>query len=131
MNNIVDKKQHCAALFVDLYKAFDTVDNNILLNKLLSVSLDDSAYSWFKSHLSGNVQTVIAKCFQSSPQMLYKGVPKGSVLGPCHYIKMGTTVLNWAISIIYADDTILYVINPTANLLQITVYYQWPPDLSV
>lgn len=46
--NSLDKKQHCVALFVVLPKAFDTVDHNILLNKLLFIRFDGSPYSWVK-----------------------------------------------------------------------------------
>ncbi len=44
--------QHCAALFVDPWKAFNDVDHN----KLLFMSCADSAYSWFKSYLPGEVR---------------------------------------------------------------------------
>ena len=53
-NNIVsalDKRRHCAALFVDLPKAFDTVDHHLLLRRLSDVSLDADACAWSSSRL--------------------------------------------------------------------------------
>lgn len=44
----IDKKKHCAALFIDLSKAFDTVDHLLLLNRLSSIGLDLAACRWFK-----------------------------------------------------------------------------------
>ncbi len=71
--NSIDIKQHCAALFVDLSNAFDAVNDNILLNKLLSIGIEDSAYIWFKGYFSSKVQTVVADGLKSSSWMVDKG----------------------------------------------------------
>jgi hypothetical protein len=49
----------CAALFVDLSKAFDTVDHDILLNKLSSIGLSSDACSWFHDYLSDRTQAIV------------------------------------------------------------------------
>ena len=46
----LDNKQHCAALFVGLSKAFDTVDHALLLERLCSIGLSDQAVGWFKNY---------------------------------------------------------------------------------
>ena len=54
----LDNKQHCAALFVDLSKAFDTVDHHLLLHKLSLIGFDHMSLEWFKSYLTGRSQCV-------------------------------------------------------------------------
>lgn len=69
INNILnglDSRKHCAALFIDLSKAFDTVDHGILLRKLSSIGLDDLALNWFLNYLSGRKQSVVANSTKSS-----------------------------------------------------------------
>ena len=67
---------------LDLSKAFDTVDHNILLSKLSSIGLDDLTISWFTSYLSGRKQAVVANGVRSSSLVIDKGVPQGSILRP-------------------------------------------------
>lgn len=71
--NLLDKQPHSAALFVDLSKTFDTVDNNNVLYKPLTVGFDVSAYTWFKSYHPGRV---VADGFKSNLQMVDKCVPQ-------------------------------------------------------
>lgn len=52
----LEKKQHCASLFIDLSKAFDMVDHNILKLGLLRSKLSDQAISWFANYLSNRTQ---------------------------------------------------------------------------
>lgn len=52
INDIVsalDRKEHCAALFVDLTKAFDTVDHTLLIHKLMDIGFDSNTSNWFTS----------------------------------------------------------------------------------
>ncbi len=68
VNNIVtafDNSKCCAALFVDLSKAFDTVDNLLLLQKLYYIGFDTKAHSWFQSYLSERLQSVKSGNVQS------------------------------------------------------------------
>jgi hypothetical protein len=53
-NNIngLDKKQRCAALFVDLSKAFDSGDHELLLARLSNIGLCEGAVNWFRNYLS-------------------------------------------------------------------------------
>lgn len=116
--NSLDKKQHCAALFVDLSKAFDIVDLNILLNTLLFVGFDDSSYSWLKSYLSGRIlAAVVADGFKSSPQIIDKSVPPGSISGPLLFTMYTNIYFPTQHNNVhfYVDDTTLYGISSTAN----------------
>ena len=55
--NILDKKQSCAALFIDLSKAFDT-DHHILKQRLASIGISSHAVGWFVNQLSERSQCV-------------------------------------------------------------------------
>ena len=48
----LDKKQYCAALFVELSKAFDSVDHELLLARLSITGLSEGAVNWFRNYLS-------------------------------------------------------------------------------
>ncbi len=78
----LDGIHHCACLFIDLTKAFDTVNHNILLDRLRSVGLSDSVVSWFNTYLKGRTQCVQVEGIKSD----LLGVPQGSVLGPLLFI---------------------------------------------
>ncbi len=85
LNDIVgsiDNGDFCASLFIDLSKAFDTVDHEILLHRLKSVGLSSDVIPWFKNYLSGRTQCVQAEGKLSDSLLIAKGVPQGSVLGP-------------------------------------------------
>ena len=68
--------------FVDLQKAFDTVDHQILLAKLNHYGIRGVSNDWFKSYLSNRSQYVSINGYESGLAAIYCGVPQGSVLSP-------------------------------------------------
>ncbi len=62
--NALDRKQHCAALFVDLSKAFDSVDHVLLLGRLSDVGMGDK--EWLRNYLADRTQCVYKDGHKSS-----------------------------------------------------------------
>lgn len=71
----LDTKMKCAARFVDLSKAFDTVDHAILLNKLSLIGIRAQACSWFHYYLSDKTHPLVIDWVKYDFLEVHKGVP--------------------------------------------------------
>ena len=69
-------------IYVDLSKAFDSLDHNILLSKLKFYGLDDKAINLLRSYLSNRDQFVQLDNIKSNHHLISRGIPQGSVIGP-------------------------------------------------
>ena len=78
----IDRGLVNAVVFLDLKKAFDTVDHNILPMKLHYYGLRGSCHEWFTSYLSNCTQTCLINTSMSTPKSVKCGVPQGTILGP-------------------------------------------------
>jgi len=110
-------------LFLDLSKAFDTIDHGILLNKLQHYGIRGQPLDWFKSYLSNRKQYSQYNEVKSEIMQIDCGVPQGSVLGPLLFIIYMNdlpNVLQLCKSILFADDTtIAYTDNNLQSLFTI------------
>ena len=106
----LDKKKNPVTVYMDLSKAFDTLDHKILLHKLKFYGINGLELAWFNSYLSDRVQYVEIGNAKSSYMPLNTGVPQGSIIGPLLFliymndIPESTTYFDF---ILYADDTSL------------------------
>ena len=95
-------------VYVDLKKAFDTVDHEILLHDLGHYDIRGQELMWLKSYLPDRRQFTRLNGIDSRIHMIKVGVPRGSCLGPLLfliYINDLPKILNYASVFMYADDT--------------------------
>jgi hypothetical protein len=109
--NAINQGEITLLTLLDYSKAFDTIHHNLLLTKLKSLGIQNTALNWFKSYLSDTYQKVKCGNNESDWRLIINGVPQGSILGPLLFIIM-TSDISKVISTsnyhLYADDTQLY-----------------------
>ena len=82
LSRSIDDRQLTIGVFVDLAKAFDTVNHQVLLAKLEHYGIRWTALNWFRSYLTNRKQFVFINNFKSELRNISCGVPQGSILGP-------------------------------------------------
>ena len=117
----IDKNKFVAGIFIDLQKAFDTVDHSILLSKLDHYGIRGVANNWFRSYLSNRKQFVSINDEKSDMAPMNYGVPQGSVLGPLLfliYINDLHNAIIYSKTCHFADDTAILYANHSLKQLQ-------------
>ena len=116
----LNDKKFVVALFVDLKKAYDTVNHDILLKKLELFGIRGIPLKWFCSYLENRLHRVkIGECFSAYTHTMV-GVPQGSVLGSILfliYMNDLPAICNKLFSVLYADDTCFSLADSNYNNL--------------
>ena len=119
----LDKKETTCSVFVDLRKAFDTVNHKILLAKLDKYGIRGISFKLLESYLSDRWQYTIINASKSQKKRVTCGVPQGSTLGPLLFlIYINDMYLASKLNLnLFADDAYLSFSSTSPQLLEKTV----------
>ncbi len=116
----IDNGKYGCGIFIDLKKAFDTVNHSILLTKLEHYGIRGNILKWFQSYLTDRKQYVYYNGISSNIATVSCGVPQGSVLGPLLFLIYINDLPNISSKLsffLFADDTNIYY--ESTNLLEL------------
>jgi len=123
IQNELFRGNYVLGIFMDLQKAFDTVNPQILLKKLEHYGFRGICLDWLKSYITGRTQFTVVNGCSSEIKTISCGIPQGTVLGPLLFIlyinDIANSVNNSHIKL-FADDSNLFVISNNLNNLFIT-----------
>ncbi len=108
----MDNGELNGVVFLDIRKAFDSINHTILLHKMkVQFGITNVELDWFSSYLANREQVCIVNGITSTPRKIICGVPQGSILGPLLfllYINDLPDCLDKTIPCLYADDTQIF-----------------------
>lgn len=119
ISKAINEGKYTIGIFLDLSKAFDTVNHEILLKKLQH-GIRGVSQKWFRSCLNERKQIVKYNQYRSNEMTITTGVPQGSILGPLLFllyindIENCSTIMSF---VLYADDTNAFYSNSCINAL--------------
>lgn len=112
ISNSLENGEYVLGVFLDFSKAFDTVNHEILFEKLEMYGVRGIALNWFKSYLKNRYQYVVYNGERSDKKRITCGVPQGSILGPLLfllYINDLANVSEKLFALLFADDSNMFL----------------------
>ena len=134
VSTFLDNKLSASGIFVDLRKAFDTIDHGILLKKVEYMDVRGIALKWVASYINNRKQYVSFLSEHSSYADVVCGVPQGSILGPLLfilYINDICNITNCFTFTLFVDDTTIVSAHNDMDILfsqannELTKLYNW------
>ena len=111
-----EKNEYVLGVFIDLMKAFDTVNHETFLHKLMLYGANGKCLEWFKSYLSNRYQCIVYDIYYNIKKSVYQdilcGVPQGSILGPLLFLIYVNDLYKCSEKLTpvkFADDTNLFL----------------------
>ena len=120
ISSAINRNESTLGIFLDLSRAFDTINHKILCHKLQHYGIRDTALSWIKSYVENRTQFVQFGSHQSHYRKILCGVPQGSILGPLLFIIYINDIPNVSSlpqSLLFADDTNIFCSHRNTNRL--------------
>ena len=111
ISSAIDNNEYAVGIFIDLAKAFDTIDHSILISKMQHYGIRGVAISWIRSYLSNRKQYVLLNETSSYIEQITCGIPQGSILGPLLFVLYINDIVNCSVVfkfVLFADDTNLF-----------------------
>ena len=136
INMNLNSKNTTGLLFLDISKAFDSLDHSILIDKLRKICLNDNSLCWFKSYLD-RFQVVRYNGMVSNTCKFNYGIPQGSCLGPTLFIFYINELFRYVRDVqilMFADDCVLYKSGKNWGTIQnalqqaLDIYVNWGED---
>lgn len=121
VNKALNNNKLAVVVFLDIRKAFDSVNHNIMLTKLHDYGFRGRIHKLLKCYLSDRQQRVVIDGFVSSAESVVAGAPQGSVIGPSLFslhVSDFPSVLLYSEALMYADDTALIFVGDPLNQIE-------------